>query len=112
LTVNELIGKFIDFCDSAFSPREFHRIPGIRALAVRYHGSKYKTRPLEKILMDQYGEELLFGGKHENDDYTTKVAVISTTDSGNQITVLGNYNRQEWDGYNCKLRDSSNYPGT
>jgi hypothetical protein len=51
--------------------------------------------------MDQYSEELLFGGKHETDMYgTTKVAVVSTTDSGRQATVLGNYRRRERDGCN------------
>jgi hypothetical protein len=60
--------------------------------------------------VEQYGEELLFGGEHENNTYTTKVAVVSTTDSGRQATVLSNYNRQESDS-NCKLQDSSNYSG-
>jgi hypothetical protein len=101
-SVNDLIGKFIDYCDSAFTPRG---IRGIRTLAVLQYESKYKAWPLEKILVDQVGEELLFGGKHDSDNhhYTTKVAVVSTTDSGRLATVLSNYNRQEWDGCNCKL---------
>jgi hypothetical protein len=112
LPAKELSEKFIYFCKSAFTPRGSSHIPVINTLAALHHGSKYETRPLEKILVDQYGEELLFGGKHESDNYTTKVAVVSTTGSGRETTVLGNYIRQEWDGCNCKLRDSSNYSGT
>jgi hypothetical protein len=103
LSAKDLIDKFIEFCDSAFTPRALH-IYGIQPLAVLQGGSKYQTKPLKKVLENQYGEELLFGGKREEDThYTTKVAVVSTTDSGRLATVLSNYNRQEVDGDHCKL---------
>ncbi|OCL07767.1 FabD/lysophospholipase-like protein [Glonium stellatum] len=93
-SVKTITDHFTNLCDIAFTPREFHRLPGIRHLATAKHGSKYKTRPFEKILREHYKEELLFGGVHKG-GYSTKVAVVSTTDTGNQATVLSNYNRQQ-----------------
>lgn len=102
-SVKTLTDNFVKLCDSAFTPREFHRVPGVRYLATAKHGSKYKTRPFERILREHYKEEPLFGGEHKDDGYTTKVAVIATTDTGNQATVLSNYNRQQPEDHGSKF---------
>ena len=61
-----------------------------------YHGSKYKSNPLRNTLRSAFGDELLYGhrGKaHLN--YTTQVAVIATSGTGETGLVLANYSRHE-----------------
>ena len=104
--VNNVIDKFIKLCDKAFTPREFHRIPGFRYLTTINHGSKYKNRPFEKVLREHFKEECLFGGQHKEDRYSMKVAVTSTSDTGQQATVLSNYNRHQPEKNGRKSRNN------
>jgi hypothetical protein len=60
------------------------------------HGSVYRTRPMEKLLNDTFGEDqFLFGGHTEWDEMATKVAVISTTSVDQHPVVISNYNRSD-----------------
>jgi patatin-like phospholipase/acyl hydrolase len=88
------IEQFIELCDKAFTPREFHGILGFDHAARISHGSKYKTKPLHNCLKDNLGEDLLFGGvKHGTHGCNLKVAVTSTDEAGRKAIVISNYSR-------------------
>lgn len=60
------------------------------------HGSAYKSKPLEKMLKDTFGDDrLLFGGYTESDEMATKVAVTSTTSVDQHAVVISNYSRPD-----------------
>ena len=57
-------------------------------------GHRYRTRPFEQALQEVFKDEFLFGGAHdESNSYFTRVAVTSTTDTGEKPVILPNYNR-------------------
>jgi hypothetical protein len=87
---------FTKLCDQAFTSREFPKVPGLQQATTLRHGSKYKTTPLHWILEQTFGHEYLYGGQHKSHgSYATKVAVTSTTGTGQHPVILGNYSRQE-----------------
>lgn len=56
--------------------------------------SKYRTRPLVQALQTSFKDDYLFGGTHEGyNNYRTKVALTSTSETGDQAVILANYNR-------------------
>jgi hypothetical protein len=67
--------------------------------------------PLYSALQRAFGEQYLFGGPQESADaYATKVAVTSTSGTGQQPLALSNYGRQEDPSLSYRL-EFSNGPG-
>lgn len=76
-------------------------------LAVFYHGSIYKTRPLERGLKMMFQEQPLFGGANSQYEIPAKVAVTATTFLEQKSVVFANYNRQDpADHGECSFRMS------
>ena len=93
-SVRQCITKFTELCQQAFSPREFHGIPLLQQLAsINHENSLYRTDPFVKALKDSFEDGCLFGGPHNPESYSTKVAVTSTRDTGRQPVIFTNYNR-------------------
>jgi hypothetical protein len=83
--VEACIKHFLKLSDKAFTPR----LPGMML------GRKYKTRPFEQSLQEVFRDEYLFGGIHEEpNSYWTRVAITSTTDTGERPVIFTNYNRE------------------
>jgi Patatin-like phospholipase len=62
---------------------------------------------LHDALKSALGDEFLFGGEHESDgSYATKVAVTSTSETGQQAMILSNYSRQEDEQFSYKFEVS------
>jgi len=62
------------------------------------HKGKYKTRPYRDALKDAFNEkDQLFGGICEEARYQRKVAVVSTSETGQRAVILTNYNRLQRD---------------
>lgn len=55
----------------------------------------YKTKPLEEGLQAAFSDQPLFGGQHSSHHSLAKVAVTSTTESGEKALLVANYNRLE-----------------
>jgi hypothetical protein len=71
--------------DQAFTPR----IPGFGL-----GRGKYRTLPFDELLKHYFGEGYMFGGPQASaEQYSTKVAVTSATDTANQAVIFTNYNR-------------------
>ena len=95
-SIDECIDHFEKLCHTAFTAREFHGVWGLEQLSAFNHKySKFKTKPLETLLKDAFSvsEQPLFGGKQNNFHSPVKVAVTSTTETGEQALLLTNYNR-------------------
>lgn len=102
-SVDECIHRFMRLCDTAFTPRELSE-SAFRVLATLNHGSKWKTRPLRDALRSEFGMEPLFGGSASNSiKYATKVAVVTTSQSGCRSLLVANYNRQQLGKFNHSL---------
>jgi patatin-like phospholipase/acyl hydrolase len=85
---------FEKLCLQAFTPREFHNVPVLEQLTTLSHkSSKYKTRPLKEALKEAFQDDQLFGGVCEDARYQRKVAVVSTSETGQRAVILTNYNR-------------------
>ncbi|OAL40290.1 hypothetical protein AYO20_00026 [Fonsecaea nubica] len=93
-SVSECTRRFKSLCKTAFSEREFADTI-FEKLATLNHGSKYRTTPLHRVLQESFGDDLLFGGKSNAARYSTKVAVVSTSGTGNRALIMANYNRQQ-----------------
>ena len=94
-SVDECMQKFQDMCRTAFTGREFAVVPIMRVLAWANHGSKYKTKPFERVLKDTFdANRLLFGGQSMT-NMSMKVAVTTTTYVDQRPVVFSNYNRPE-----------------
>ncbi|OAP64799.1 hypothetical protein AYL99_00771 [Fonsecaea erecta] len=93
-SVSECTHRFRNVCRKAFSEREFADTV-FEKLATLNHGSKYRTTPLHEVLQESFGDDLLFGGRSTAARYATKVAVVSTSGTGNRALIMANYNRQQ-----------------
>lgn len=91
--MDKCIKEFKALCGLAFTPRRFHRIPGLAQMVEAHYHSKYETRPLQSALSGAYSNQLLFGGPLWDYKHQTKVAVIATSAAGLEAVVLSNYNR-------------------
>ncbi|CAO2647539.1 Nn.00g084610.m01.CDS01 [Neocucurbitaria sp. VM-36] len=83
------------------------RIPG----GFRFNKSKYRTKPLEDVLKECFGEEAMFGGVPEiPSGYARKVAVTAATETGEQAVIFTNYNRADdaQVGYRLIRQDNPN----
>ncbi|KIW97974.1 uncharacterized protein Z519_01558 [Cladophialophora bantiana CBS 173.52] len=107
--VSKCTDKFTALCKTAFTEREFADTI-FEKLATLNHGSKYKTTPLHQVLQESFGNHLLFGGKGHAARYATKVAVVSTSGTGNRSLIMANYNRQETSdpGYTLETASAPN----
>ncbi|KAF2461117.1 hypothetical protein BDY21DRAFT_297819 [Lineolata rhizophorae] len=84
-SVNSCIERFTKLVDKAFTPKFASLRLNIR----------YKTRPLVQALQQSFKNENLFGGRRDGyTSYHAKVALTSTTETGDKPVVLTNYNRQ------------------
>lgn len=95
--VSECIARFKSLCQQAFTPREFSKTP-LETLALLNHGSLYRTTPLTSALKSSLSDDKLFGGTHRHQTVHTKVAVTSTTQTGQRPVILANYNRRQYPG--------------
>jgi len=96
-SVAHCIQTFLGLCWQAFTEREFHNLPLLHQAATLNHGSKWRTQPFHDALQSAFGKDgVLYGGQHEDTSgYAIKVAVTSTSSTGQQTLLLANYNRQE-----------------
>lgn len=62
---------------------------------ISHNFSKYRTKPLEEGLKAAFSDQPLFGGQHSGHHSLVKVAVTSTTESGEKALLVANYNRLE-----------------
>lgn len=92
--------KFKDICREAFTPRELQSVPLIGTLSKMYHGSVFKTQPLERVLKRYFSETPFFGGSRSRHNLNTsvKVAVTATSALNHQSVVFANYNRPDSTG--------------
>ena len=103
-SLNHCVTEFIRLCDRAFTPREFNNVAGFSQATALKHGSKYKTQPLQNALREVFDEEQLYGGPRKaHYEYDTKVAVTTTSGTGQRAIVLANYSRQEDNEPNYKF---------
>ncbi|KAG8162296.1 hypothetical protein KVR01_008061 [Diaporthe batatas] len=94
-TVEAATDKFRDICREAFTPREMQRVPLIGALTKMYHGSVFKTQPLERILKRYFSDTPFFGGARSRHGLNTPVKVAVTATTAFQPVVFANYNRPD-----------------
>lgn len=94
-------------CDQAFTPRELHELGLFTTAVTLQHGSKYKTTPLHRALNSAFGEQYLFGGEQETDTaYMTKVAVTTTSGTGQNPIIITNYGRKDEPQLNYRIEFS------
>ncbi|KAH8677541.1 hypothetical protein BX600DRAFT_430886 [Xylariales sp. PMI_506] len=96
-TVDATIQKFKDLCREGFVPHEMSGIPLIGMLSNLYHGSLYKTQPLQMALRRYLSDQPFFGASTHRSlfDISVKVAVTATTAMERQPVVFANYNRPD-----------------
>lgn len=93
-SVEECLTFFERLCAIAFTPRIAANVPRISWLISNYHHSLYETSPLEKSLLEAFGnEKYLFGGRGATQPSGVKVAVTTTSAASGTPVVLSNYNR-------------------
>ncbi|KAJ0109487.1 hypothetical protein J7T55_000413 [Diaporthe amygdali] len=99
-TVEATMEKFKDICREAFTPRELQSVPLIGTLSKMYHGSVFKTQPLERVLKRYFSETPFFGGSRSRHNLNTsvKVAVTAMSALNHQSVVFANYNRPDSTG--------------
>ncbi|KAL8916178.1 MAG: hypothetical protein Q9172_006425 [Xanthocarpia lactea] len=99
------IKNFERLCDTAFTPRELHKIPVLGKLEVINNDyARYKAKPFEKILQESFSvsEQPLFGGQYNNWQSSVRTAVTATSETGDQAVLLSNYNRSHDKDDRCK----------
>ncbi|KAG6355196.1 hypothetical protein INS49_004277 [Diaporthe citri] len=94
-TVEATMEKFRDICREAFTPREMQKVPLISTLSKMYHGSVFKTQPLERILKRYFSETPFFGGSRSRHNLNTSVKVAVTATTAFESIVFANYNRPD-----------------
>lgn len=78
----------------AFTPRSLHSTFLELAEALS-HGGQYKTQPLTGALQKIFSEDTIFGGGYRCLKSQVKVAITSTTETGQQPVIFTNYNREQ-----------------
>lgn len=95
-TVDQCIQRFVELCKKAFEPQKGLKVWGLRYLTTMVHKGKYRAKPFEQALQEEFGRDMtLFGGQNGKDQFKIKVAVTSTTSVESEPLVLTNYNRPE-----------------
>lgn len=88
--------RFSGLCDTAFTPREFQKMPMLKHLVTMKHAAKYKTTPFRDVLAQNFGNDHLFGSNDNiHSSHVAKVAVTATDAAGKRAIILANYNRKE-----------------
>lgn len=83
-------------CDEAFKRRPGGELPIVGWFINNYNHSLYETEPLERALIDAFGDsEYLFGGRRTTElrGCAVKVAVTTVSAATGTPVVLANYNR-------------------
>ena len=94
-SVDHTIEIFPKLIDKAFTPK----LSGLK-----FGKRKYRTRPLEEILVEHLKDEPLFGGFHEATARPSpRVAVTAATETGDQAVIFTNYNRADVDQVGYRL---------
>lgn len=78
----------------AFTPRFFHST-FLELAEALHHGGQYKTGPLADGLRKIFSDDRIFGGGHRCLKSQVKVAITSTTETGQQPVIFTNYNREQ-----------------
>lgn len=90
--------KFKELAAAAFQKHKLMGPEFLEWFVTGYQQGRYKTEPLEQMLISQYGEDNLFGGEKQdllaNYSRRCKVAVTATSTNGTPF-VFANYNRVE-----------------
>lgn len=90
MPVKNCIALFRKLIDRAFTPKLYG--------GLKIGKRKYRTRPLEEVLIENFKDELIFGGEHESSaSYARKVAVTASCETGEQAVIFTNYNRADDD---------------
>ncbi|KAF2173984.1 hypothetical protein M409DRAFT_62174 [Zasmidium cellare ATCC 36951] len=85
---------FLSLCNDAFTKRDPESIPKWMTLFARQ--SIYKTKPLYGALRKSLGDDLMFGGTHEQQaQFPLKVAVTTHSDIGKGPAIITNYSRPD-----------------
>lgn len=94
-SVEKMMREFKVLYKEAFTPREMTGVPLLQNLTNLYHGSLYKTQPLERALKSCFSDLNLFGGIESQNEMPVRVAVTSTTALEQKAVVFANYNRPD-----------------
>lgn len=96
-SVQATLDKFKDLCKEGFAPREMKNVPVFGMISSLYHGSLYKTQPMEKALRRYFSDQPFFGvSTHKSrHNVSLKVAVTATTALDHHAVVFANYNRPD-----------------
>ncbi|KAI0024490.1 FabD/lysophospholipase-like protein [Xylariomycetidae sp. FL0641] len=96
-TVEATIEKFKEFSRQAFTKRELGTLPVLSSISTMYHGSVYRTQPLETALQTYFSNQPFFGGAVHRSTLTTsnKVAITTTTAMDKKVVAFANYNRPD-----------------
>lgn len=94
-TIDSIIDMFTAMCDHAFTPR-LKGVPIISQLAQMIgSGPKYKTKPLMEALKTAFTEDDDLFGAHDNPRTGARVALTSTSVTGQETMLLASYRRPE-----------------
>ncbi|OJD31446.1 lysophospholipase-like protein [Diplodia corticola] len=92
-SVTECLEHFERLCNQAFTRRAGGDLPIVGFFINSYNQSLYETSPLEKALMDAFGDdEYLFGGRSGIKPYRVRVAITTASAATGTPIVLSNYN--------------------
>ncbi|KAK5119234.1 hypothetical protein LTR85_007848 [Meristemomyces frigidus] len=92
--ISRCINAFAKICDQGFVERPFAGVPVLEQMSSLTHGSKYKTRPWQRVLENSLGTEALFGGERKaNPKFAIKVGVTATSGTAKDALLISNYSR-------------------
>lgn len=96
-SVQATIDKFKDLCREAFTPREMKSVPIFGTISTLFHGSVYKTQPMEKAMKRYFSDQPFFGGSihRARPNVNTRVGVTATSSIGHNSVLFANYNRPD-----------------
>lgn len=92
-SVQDCIEKFKNLVETAFTPWGGQNLPVVDIIERIHKGSKYQTEPLETALQSAFGTDgNLFGSQRKDNQRRVKVAVTTTSHTGDRSQLLSNYN--------------------
>ncbi|KAF2211774.1 hypothetical protein CERZMDRAFT_42792 [Cercospora zeae-maydis SCOH1-5] len=94
-TIDSITDMFAAMCDHAFTPR-LKGVPVISQIAQMFGSApKYKTKPLLGALKTAFTEDDDLFGAHDTTRNGARVALTSTSATGQETTVIASYRRPE-----------------
>ncbi|CAK1357491.1 hypothetical protein CB0940_07777 [Cercospora beticola] len=94
-TIDSITDMFSAMCDHAFTPR-LKGVPVISQIAQMFGSApKYKTKPLLGALKTAFTEDDDLFGAHDNTRNGARVALTSTSATGQETIVIASYRRPE-----------------